>query len=333
MHKASSYANQRVKTAFIVSDSIFDLGFTLKTTAWGGTDEWVRSGAKEVGVMQLHKPLSNARVIREVMQPLLKEHAKYDKVSINVSSGATLLGLHEILMKAIDEEGYRPENYPSICMVFFNLNELMASIPNAPPGTPSHRTKDCTCWPEDLMEKYRKMFEDFSKIPNMMFIGPGSGEYWDIKDFDSGSQMIRDMIYNTGHPLLNPDTMYKSMERRDNWHFKSSKSNLDKIVQIISASLTMAELFKESRTPDMPELKDVEQTRAPMLSSQSARESSRQAHSAAAKSARESSQLEQTSSDSEEDRKDEDPPVASSSGAKTSMRLQWSKSTSRSRGI
>ena len=33
LHKASSYANQRVKTAFIVADSIFDLGFTTKTTA------------------------------------------------------------------------------------------------------------------------------------------------------------------------------------------------------------------------------------------------------------------------------------------------------------
>ena len=35
LHKASSYANQRVKTAFIVSDSIFDLGFTTQDYCLG----------------------------------------------------------------------------------------------------------------------------------------------------------------------------------------------------------------------------------------------------------------------------------------------------------
>ena len=144
LHKASGYAIKRVRNAFIVADSVMDLGFAILKTKWGHEDHWVRDGATEVGVPKLHSNVTNARVVKEIMQPLLKDHSKFDKVSINVSSGATLVKLHEIVMKAISDDAYMLENYPSLVIVYFNLNELMAAIPNPPPGTPTHRTKRCS---------------------------------------------------------------------------------------------------------------------------------------------------------------------------------------------
>ena len=52
-------------------------------------------------------------------------------------------------MKHIKDDDYEVETYPGQCILFFNLNELMESIPNAEDGLPTHRAKDPYCCPSD----------------------------------------------------------------------------------------------------------------------------------------------------------------------------------------
>ena len=94
------------------------------------------------------------------------------------------------------------------------------------------------------------------------------------------------------------------MERRDEWHFKGAKENLETVVKMISYVVDMSALVKDTEYPDVPELKDYDQTRTPMLANTAALASARSTDQATAALASTQSAPTINSDDESEEEKD-----------------------------
>ena len=81
-------------------------------------------------------------------------------------------------MGQIYKENYTLENYPHQVIIMCNMNELMKPNANyADTGLPPHKAVNSADeWPSDKKHIYHNIFRDFSRVKNVVYVGPGNGQ-------------------------------------------------------------------------------------------------------------------------------------------------------------
>ena len=229
----------------IVADSILDLGFSQHNTKAGQEYEWVR---ERMPAGQRSK-ITREQVNEHIFKPMLCQHTGYEDLILSVQSGATTGDIYKTLKRIIGDSGHLPQDYPHDVAIMMNLNEMCVGKWDAAAGSTTYRSKNLDSWADSKWREYHEMAEYFKKIRNLVFIGPGNEELWQVSGFDENAQKIVEVLKESGHPFFRPDRHYADFPKSDEWHFKGHLLTMRKLACLVSSVARMMRMLSVLNSP------------------------------------------------------------------------------------